>query len=135
MNATYNNIEDFESMIEIEELDRLAEIDLSGNPCTEYEDFKDLILNLVPHLEVLNNQVFAEPGSRFKMETEILERLLNKKGEDTSKEDKIKSTKKKIEEMQNTIDKTQLECTSKLKPITELDDGGVPDDVTSVNES
>lgn len=106
VNVSYNNIEEFESMLEIEELERLAELDLTGNPSTEYEDFKDMVINLVPHIEVLNNEILAEPGSRFKLETEMLERMLKKKEGDEKEEGKEeeKTTKEKIVETRKNIE-------------------------------
>ena len=61
-----NQIERFDSLDPLDQMDMLAELYLDGNHIVKSLGFEDYVLQMVPMLEVLNGTVLAEPGTRFK---------------------------------------------------------------------
>ncbi len=72
-----NQIERFDSLDPLDQMDMLAELYLDGNHIVKSLGFEDYVLQMVPMLEVLNGTVLAEPGTRFKREAEKIKENLN----------------------------------------------------------
>ena len=77
-NFKNNKISTFEDIEDIKHFEYLAELDIRENPFGDQKTSQSLILTYLPELEVYNNQQLLEPGHKFKVETEVLIKEMEK---------------------------------------------------------
>jgi hypothetical protein len=56
----------------LHKLDNLAEVSFLDNPICVHKHLKEMLLDVVPGLEVINQEAFKEAGSRYKAEFDKL---------------------------------------------------------------
>ena len=66
LDVAQNKIFQVDAVEILHKLPNLAEVNFSDNPICVHKHLKDMILDVVPHIEVINRDLIKDPGHKYK---------------------------------------------------------------------
>ena len=80
LDLAYNKIFSVECIEILHKLPNLAEVNFNENPICVHKHLKEMILDVVPDIEVINRETLKEAGHKYKEELQKLRKNINNLG-------------------------------------------------------